>query len=270
MNIYDELYDPQGVNYGGFRKNTDYATNREKKIFKKCSDFLERYEAKDNSLILEIGCGLGFNHKCHSNYLGIEYSSTAINNAKNRFGIEINLRQGDATNLNITEKSIDFLFTFSALEHIPDIHSALKQIDKVLKIGGFALIAPAWNCRIWTVQKLKFLNYNDLSLRKKIAKFLIPLRENIFFRLTHALPKRLLDEIKLIFGIIPKLRFQKLPVDLELIRKFGHVSDDDAFIDIDAHSAITFYKTRGYQIISHPSFLSRVFCRGEGIIVRKN
>lgn len=39
MNIYDELYDKNGVNYGQFNAGSEYATEREKKYTLTLQDF---------------------------------------------------------------------------------------------------------------------------------------------------------------------------------------------------------------------------------------
>ncbi|MDB4251140.1 class I SAM-dependent methyltransferase [Amylibacter sp.] len=269
MNIYDELYDPNGINYGEFRSDEEYASVRERNCYADVINFLKNHGASENSKVLEIGCATGFNHNCHPNYIGIEYSRTAVENAVKRFGADVNIKQDDATKLSFADSDIDFILSYATLEHIPKIDRALNEIDRVLRKKGVAYLAPAWNCRIWTVQKLDNFNYADLSFKKKIAKLLIPLRGSLVYRFSVAFHLRLLDEIKYFVGIKPSLRYQELPVDLDLIKRFGHVADDDAYINIDAHSALMFYASKGYELISHPTIFSRLFCRGEGIIIRK-
>ena len=221
------------------------------------------------STVLEIGCALGFNHNCHRNYTGIDYSQTAVNYAKMRFGSAINIKQDDATKLSFADSEFNFIFSYAVLEHIPNIVEAFNEIDRILKKEGIAYLSPAWNCRIWTVQKLKDFKYKELPFGKKLAKLLIPIRESLAFRFAIKFPVRLTDELKLFLGYKPRLRYRHLPVDIDLIKRFGHVSDDDAYIDIDAHSALIFFASKGYKMISHPTIISRLFCRGEGIIIKK-
>ena len=210
MNIYDELYDDNAINYGGLKKKNGQATDREKKIYSEAINFLNNYGANENSRVLEIGCALGFNHDCHVNYIGIEYSKIAVEQAKKRFGSSINIKQDDASDLSFSDSGFDFIFSISVLEHIPKIEQALSEIDRVLRKGGLAYLAPAWNCRIWTVQKLDFLDYGELPLKKRIAKFLIPLRQSVIYRFAFAFPLRLFDEIKYLTGLQTHLRYKKL------------------------------------------------------------
>ena len=85
-----------------------------------------------------------------------------------------------------------------------------------------------------------------------------------------ALPKRVLSEIELALGAKTlDLPYKALQPRWDLIEQYGHVSDDDAVADIDPHAGICFFKSRGYEIMSHPSLLSRLVARHEPLIVRK-
>jgi hypothetical protein len=131
------------------------------------------------------------------------------------------------------------------------------------------LIAPAWNCRSWTVEKLKDRAYNELGWLKRIEKALIPLRELFLVRALVTLPKRVLGEITMLSNTPLPLRFKPLSPRWDLIEKYGHISDDDAYADIDPHAGIGFFKTRGYEVLSHKTLLSRILSRHEPVIVKK-
>jgi hypothetical protein len=62
----------------------------------------------------------------------------------------------------------------------------------------------------------------------------------------------------------------KLAPDFDLIEKYGHISDDDAFISMDSHAAMIYFLSKDYEIVSHNSLFKRLFCREEPIIIRKN
>jgi hypothetical protein len=110
----------------------------------------------------------------------------------------------------------------------------------------------------------------DLSWFERIERLSIPLRELFVFRALMALPQRLFAEIQLAFGVknIP-IRYKALQPRWDLIEQYGHVSDDDAVADIDPHAGICFFKSRGYEIISHASLFSRMIAKHEPLIVRK-
>jgi hypothetical protein len=130
-------------------------------------------------------------------------------------------------------------------------------------------MAPAWNCRSWTVKKLHQRSYKTLNFLEKIQKLMIPLREHIWFRAISCLPGRFYDELRLLTQKPIDLRYKSLHPRWDLIEEFDHVSDDDAASDIDPHSAICFFKSRNYEIVSHPTWISRMAARHEPVIVRK-
>ena len=105
---------------------------------------------------------------------------------------------------------------------------------------------------------------------EKVERYSIPLREHIIFRALMAIPMRLWSELLMLFsaGKLP-LRYKVLYPRWDLIEIYGHVSDDDAVVNIDPHAGILFFKSRGYKIISHPSFKSRMLARHEPLILCK-
>ena len=132
------------------------------------------------------------------------------------------------------------------------------------------MIAPAWNCRSWTVKKIEQRPCSELSVVEKIERYSIPIREHIAYRALMAVPSRLWTEFVMLFTARKLLlQFKVLYPRWDLIEKYGHVSDDYAVASIDPHSAIAFFKTRNYRVLSHPSLLSRLLARGEAVIVQK-
>lgn len=117
--------------------------------------------------------------------------------------------------------------------------------------------------------KLAERPYSELNWLERLGKLLIPVREHIGFRALQALPQRLVDELRLLYGRPLNLRFRPLFPRWDLIETYGHTSDDDAVADIDPHAAICFFKSRGYEILSHPSLFVRLTARHEPLSVRK-
>jgi ubiquinone/menaquinone biosynthesis C-methylase UbiE len=230
---------------------------------------LARWRIADDATVIEVGCGLGHLHVCHRNWHGFEYSDFAVRLAKERYGQDLNITEADARALPIDDNSVDFLASFDTLEHIPDCEKAFAEIERVLKPGGIGFLMPAWNCRAWTVHKLEVRPYSELSLSQKIGKFLIPLRDNLYFRLLCNLPGRIVREARLLFGGKVALDYRKLSPDFALWTRYDHQADDDAFASIDAHAALAYFNSRGWQTPSHPTWWTRFSCRGEPIVVRK-
>lgn len=75
----------------------------------------------------------------------------------------VELRQGDATCMEFPEASFDFVYSFHALEHIPQYRTALREIRRVLKPGGGYLVGTPNRRRL-----IGYLGAKDTSLRDKI------------------------------------------------------------------------------------------------------
>ena len=122
------------------------------------------------------------------------------------------------------------------------------------------------------MKKIEQRPWPDLNLFEKLERVSIPVREHLLFQALLALPKRFFSELVMLVSSPShfSLRFRQLHPRCDLIEKYGHVSDDDAVADIDPHAGILFFKSRGYKIISHPTFISRILARHEPLILCKN
>lgn len=219
---------------------------------------------------MEIGCGLGHLNIAHPNWKGFEYSNTAVALAKQLYGNRLNIFEGDARALPIESSTVDFIFSFATLEHIPEVEKAFEEIERILKPNGIAVLLPAWNCRPWTVKKLEQRPYSELKISEKIGKFLIPLRNNFLFRAVQCLPARLFREFKIyVYKGSLNLNYKNLSPDFKLWEKYEHIADDDAFVSIDAHAAPIYFGKRGWTSYSHPNVFKRLACLGTEIVVRK-
>jgi len=267
--LYSDVYRVDGHNYGSLGGASE-GEARPNEQLNRIKRFIDTYATDQRAVVVEVGCGLGHLHSCHVNWMGFEYSSTAVTLAKQLYGDNLNIFEGDARELPLKSNSVDFLFSFAALEHIPEVEKAFGEIERVLKPDGIAVIAPAWNCRAWTVKKLEQRPYTDLAITEKIGKWLIPLRDNLFFRMMCCIPARTVREIKLILDRMPiALDYKELEPDFTLWDRFPHISDDDAFVSIDAHSALIYFASRRWLAISHPSFWRRFTARANEVVVKK-
>jgi SAM-dependent methyltransferase len=232
--------------------------------------YLASLDIADNARVVEVGCGLGHLNVSHPNWQGFEYSDSAIALAKKIYGPQLNIVEADGRDLPVESNSVDFLFSFDALEHIPEVERAFDEIMRTIKPNASGYLHPAWNCRSWQVDKLEVRPYSELSPSAKIGKFLIPLRDNVLFRLVCNLPGRIVRELRLMLGdkAIP-LDYRPLEPDIALWERYDRNADDDAFISMDAHAALTYFVSRGWTTPSHPTFWKRFSVRSGGILVRK-
>jgi SAM-dependent methyltransferase len=266
--FYTDAYRVEGHNYGEVGAGSPSGSRAAEQLV-----LLDRYmrevDLRPTASVLEVGCGVGHLHGCHPGWHGIEYSSTAVDLARRMYGPDLPITEGDARQLPCASGSVDFLFSFAALEHVPDVHLAFEEIARVLRPGGWALLSPAWNCRSWTVKKLQQRPYSELGLAEKIGKLLIPLRDHVLYRGAMAFPRRLARELRLSSGQSVPLDYRRLEPDLTLWDRYPHISDDDAFVSIDAHSALVHLASRGWKSSSHPTFWRRLTCGGIEILVQK-
>ncbi len=223
----------------------------------------ERWIGSDSDkVVLELGCGIGALRDVHPNYIGLEFSLTALR----RFPGKARRVNADMQHLPFRDKSVDFIFSWTTLEHVPHPDQTLVQIERVLKSGGIALLAPAWNCRSWASKALPIRSYRELSWPDRINKGTIPIRNSLVWRGIFAIPVRIYREIRLVLSGEP-LSFDYRRLSPELSEYV--YTDCDAFASMDPHAAIMYYLSRGWQILSHPTFIRRFFARHEPVVVRK-
>src|SRR5438874_3526503 len=97
--------------------------------------------------VLEIGCGMGTDGaqfaKAGADYTGIDLTEALIELARKRFALShLNgeFRVSDAENLDFEDESFDLVYSHGVLHHTPDIEGAVREIHRVLKPGGRAII----------------------------------------------------------------------------------------------------------------------------------
>ena len=97
--------------------------------------------------VLEIGCGLGTDGaqfaKAGADYTGVDLTEAAVELARKRFEIS-NLpgkfQTADAENLEFANESFDLVYSHGVLHHTPDTARAVREIHRVLRPGGRAVV----------------------------------------------------------------------------------------------------------------------------------
>ena len=102
--------------------------------------------AKDLA-VLEVGCGLGTDGaqfaKAGAKYTGIDLTDAAIELAKRRFelfDLPGTFRVADAERLDFPDNSFDLVYSHGVLHHTPDTAAAVREIHRVLRPGGKAVV----------------------------------------------------------------------------------------------------------------------------------
>lgn len=126
----------------GFERQAKIRYELEPYIF----DFAGFHHYK-NKKVLEIGVGLGADHQrfaeAGAELTGIDLTDRAIAHTRNRlqsFGLNSDLKVGDAENLPFSDDSFDLVYSWGVLHHSPDTPKAIQEVFRVLKKDGTAKI----------------------------------------------------------------------------------------------------------------------------------
>jgi SAM-dependent methyltransferase len=97
--------------------------------------------------VLEIGCGLGTDGaqfaKAGADYTGVDLTEAAIELARRRFELfqlPGTFQVADAEQLDFPDNSFDVVYSHGVLHHTPDTAVAIKEVHRVLKPGGRAVV----------------------------------------------------------------------------------------------------------------------------------
>jgi SAM-dependent methyltransferase len=209
---------------------------------------------------LEVGCGTGIFAENVPGYLGLDYSLESLFAA----GFEPFARLcGDARRLPLADSSVECVFSFNTLEHVPDVDLAFEEIDRVLKPGGTLVLKPAWHCTRYTTELIPVLPYRELNARQKVTKALLPVIQSKPYKLLTRAPWRLRRRIT---------RRRENPLRFGRLTPYhgdAWISDADATSSIDCHEGILYFTTRDYVCHSHPTALKQILAGHDVVVLEK-
>lgn len=97
--------------------------------------------------VLEIGCGLGTDGaqfaEAGADYTGVDLTEAAVELARKRFelfDLPGRFQTADAENLDFADESFDLVYSHGVLHHTPETEKAIKEIHRVLRPGGRAMV----------------------------------------------------------------------------------------------------------------------------------
>ena len=105
------------------------------------------FATSENLRVLEIGCGLGTDGaqfaKAGADYTGVDLTEAAVDLARRRFelfDLPGTFRTADAEKLDFPENTFDVVYSHGVLHHTPNTAGAIKEVYRVLRPGGRAVI----------------------------------------------------------------------------------------------------------------------------------
>jgi len=100
-----------------------------------------------NLRVLEVGCGLGTDGaqfaRAGAIYTGIDLTDAAIDLARRRFELfqlPGTFRVADAERLDFPDNTFDIVYSHGVLHHTPDTAAAVREVHRVLRPGGKAVV----------------------------------------------------------------------------------------------------------------------------------
>lgn len=119
-----------------------------------------RFERGKGKRLLEVGVGAGtdfINWVRHGAIAtGVDLTDAGVELTKERLaleGLSAEVRVGDAENLPFADESFDLVYSYGVIHHSPDTPKAVREIHRVLKPGGTAVVM-IYHLRSWVALTL--------------------------------------------------------------------------------------------------------------------
>ena len=207
--------------------------------------------------VLEVGAGRGLFQNIVEDYVAVDLTMEVRHNFRKPFV------QASAAFLPFAADSFDGVFTIWTLEHVPDPEMVLTEFRRVLRPGGYLLLAPAWFTPTWAANGYAARAYRELTLREKLIKASIVWSRP--FRLAYVVPRRIWRSICRLASRRPiPFRYRELTPNYE---RFWQ-SDSDAVNSMDPFDALQWFDSRGDCILNAPGGLRNLLLRPGPLIIQ--
>lgn len=218
--------------------------------------------------ILELGCGNGLMAEGVANYVGLEYSPSAL--LDTGWADEERVC-GDGQILPFRAEVFNAIFSINVIEHIPQVDSVFEEMHRVLQPGGYLFLRPAWHCVRANTELIPIKKYNELNFRQKVIKALLPVMNSKLFKFATRVPWRF---IRWTFTRGPqKMQWGRLtphPLGVNAVYSLPkYLPDTDACSSIDSHETIMYYVRRGYQCMSHKTVFRQLMAGHDWVVMQK-
>jgi SAM-dependent methyltransferase len=134
---------------------------------------IARAKIRQSSLVLDVGVGGGSNLRMLAemefpHVIGLDPNPDVVHICQDK-GLA-SVRQGNICDLPFSSESFDFVLATDVIEHVQDDMAALKEIYRVLRPGGYALISvPAFQS-LWGLQDEVALHCRRYRLGKLVER----------------------------------------------------------------------------------------------------
>ncbi len=114
-------------------------------------------------IVLDIASGSGYGTKMLAekakHVYGVDVNEQAVNYSKKHFGSKnIEYLVGDGIRIPLDDNSVDVVITFETIEHIEDYRAFIKEVKRVLRPDGVAIVS--------TPNDLEFAEGNHFHLHE--------------------------------------------------------------------------------------------------------
>ena len=155
--------------------------------------------------ILDVGCGTGANLLLLSQYgdaEGVDISDDALTFCRER-GLD-KVKSGSAEQLPYEDTSFDLVTALDVVEHLDDDLAGLKEMRRVLRPGGYALIFVPTFMFLWGLQddvSNHRRRYRMSQLKGVMADAGLEIERSTYVNVTFFLPILLIRQLMKLTGI---------------------------------------------------------------------
>lgn len=143
-------------------------------------------EMKPSGKFMDIGCATGvfldMAQKEGYDVVGVDVSEFACTYASENFGIKT--LHGKLEDLHIEDKSFDIITMWDVIEHVPDPHTFLKEVHRVLKDDGIIFVLTVNDSSLmgWLAEGIYL---GSLKTIPAFTRMIHPIHHNYHFKEKH-------------------------------------------------------------------------------------
>lgn len=140
---------------------------------KRLNEWLDKFIPADGSglNLVDVGCGTGYHLERYKDrnfeITGVDGSEEMLKQAR-IVNPEIEFIQSDVENIPLESNKYDFALCIEVLRYLPDINPCIKEINRLVKKDGTALItaAPLFQTNLYPIVNKLALMVNPKNLTK--------------------------------------------------------------------------------------------------------